>query len=515
MGRQALTALYCRLSVDDGIDHESNSISNQKEILKAYADEHGFCNTRFYVDDGYSGTTFDRPGFQAMLADVDAALVGTVIVKDLSRFGRDYLKTGYFSEVYFPDHHVRFIAIGNGIDSEEKNEQNAFAPLLNVMNEWYAKDISKKVKSIRRLMDSEGKPVGTRPPYGYMWDPDRPGYFAIDEEPAENVRTIFRLFTEGMPMKRIAEKLTADGAIPPSDYAHLQGKAKGIQLEEKGHWNYNTIRMILDRQEYKGDTVNFRRERRSYKDHRMKASAPEDWSIIPGTHEPIIDAETYEKAHAIRASKRKVSSLGIDNCIFVGKVVCGDCGKVLTHVRGRNMKQGDYFMCTGSRKSSTTCKCSMHMIGRKKLEELVLSDIREVTAKARADEEAFLQRHRRQEDGSEELEKRLETVENVIRSLYEDKVKGLIPESIFLSMCDHYQGEKMELKEKLEAIPKPDPLDSPEAFMEAATKYIDMPELTGEILDAFVKQIVIYEEKDPDGGRSKKTVKIIYRCLDA
>ena len=509
-----ITALYCRLSIDDGADGESNSITNQKAILKTYAEEHGFYNTRYYVDDGYSGTTFDRPGFQAMIADVDAGLIDTVIVKDLSRFGRDYLKAGYFSEVYFPDHHVRFIAIGNGIDSEETNEQNAFAPVLNVMNEWYAKDISKKVKNIRKMLNAEGKPVGTRPPYGYKWDPDRPGYFAIDDEPAENVRTIFRLFAEGMSMRRIADKMTAEGAIPPADYAHLQGRAKGIKLEEKGHWNYGSVGMILDRQEYRGDTVNFRKEKISYKDHRMRARNPEDWSIIPGTHEAIVDEETYEKVRAIRAAKRKMTSMGFDPCIFVGRLFCGDCGKSFTHVRGRNMRQTDYFLCNGYRKSSTTKRCTMHMINRKKLEELVLADIKEVTAIARADEQAFLQRYTRKEDGRGDLEKRLETVEEVIRSLYEDKVKGLIDESSFLSISEHYQAERAELKKKLDAIPKLDTRDSAETFLEAAKAYIDMPELTQEILDAFVKEILIYEVKDPEGGRSTKTVKIVYRCLD-
>ena len=305
-----ITALYCRLSRDDELQGDSNSIKNQKAILKKYADDNGFINTEFFVDDGVSGTTFDRPDFQRMIAEMESGKIGTIIVKDMSRLGRDYLKVGYYTEIAFPNAEVRFIAINNGVDSANQQDSD-FTPFLNIINEWYAKDTSKKIRAVFKAKGESGKPLCTTPPFGYKKDPDDKNHWIVDEDAAKVVKYIFQLCIEGYGPTQIAHKLKDEGIFTPSYYFKSIGLyPTAIITEEPCKWSARTVANILDKQEYLGHTINFKTRRKSYKIKKKIDNDPSEWKIFKNKHEAIIGEEILtqfkELERKIHESKKEL-----------------------------------------------------------------------------------------------------------------------------------------------------------------------------------------------------------------
>ena len=331
LNQEEITALYCRLSQDDKQEGDSNSIINQKKILKKYALDRGYTNIQFYIDDGVSGTTFNRAGFQSMIADVEAGKVKRVIVKDMSRLGRDYLQVGMYTEIFFPEHDVHFIAVNDGVDSNQ--EDNEFTPFRNIINEWYAKDTSKKIRAVKRSKGMAGEHIGSHPPYGYMKNPENKKEWIIDEEAAEVVREIFRLCVGGYGPTRIAHILTERKILCPTYYAlEKGGKPRTALPADKYTWNGPVVAKILDRMDYLGHTVNFKTHVKSYKVHKTIYNSPDQWKVFEGTHEAIIDKETFEIVQKIRAGKRRPTRMG-EMPMFSGLLYCADCGRKLSFHR--------------------------------------------------------------------------------------------------------------------------------------------------------------------------------------
>lgn len=321
-----ITALYCRLSRDDELQGDSNSIIHQKQILKKYADDNGFMNTEFFVDDGFSGTNFDRPDWQRLIDKVNKGIIGTIIVKDMSRLGRDYLRVGYYTEILFPDNDIRFIAINNGVDSATKQESD-FTPFLNIINEWYAKDTSKKIKAVVKAKGESGKHLTTNAPYGYMKDPNDKNHWIIDEDAAKVVRKIFDLCVKGYDPSQISDILKDEHILSPVAYFKHKGinnPSTACKDSDDYYWNQATISYFLDRQEYIGDTVNFKTYKKSYKSKKYLWNDKENWMIFKNTHEPIIDENTFNIVQNIRKGRRVRTNMG-EMPLLSGLVYCADC----------------------------------------------------------------------------------------------------------------------------------------------------------------------------------------------
>jgi DNA invertase Pin-like site-specific DNA recombinase len=328
---QKITALYCRLSRDDDLQGDSNSIINQKNILQKFADDNGLKNTVTFVDDGYSGTTFNRPDWQRLMEFVNRDEVATIIVKDMSRLGRDYLKVGYFTEILFPENGIRFIAINNGVDSDKPTD-NDFTPFLNIINEWYAKDTSKKIKAVFKSKAERGQSLTFNLPYGYMKDPNDKHKWLIDDEASQVVKEIFRLCVSGLGMTKIANELNERKINPPAYYKVIHGQINTNQDFSKSRWNSSTVSDILSKQEYIGNTVIYKPDSHSRKKHsKFKRLKPEEQIIIENTHEAIIDKDTFEVVTDIRNCKRKNTKIGYIPKL-AGKLFCSDCGEKLYYV---------------------------------------------------------------------------------------------------------------------------------------------------------------------------------------
>ena len=324
IGGEKITALYCRLSRDDELSGDSNSIVHQKEILSAYAEKYGLGNTRFYVDDGYSGTNFNRPDFLKMMDDVNSGLVGTIIVKDMSRFGRDYIMVGYYTEIMLPQMDIRFIAVNDNVDSENQAD-NDFTPFRNIINEWYAKDTSKKIRSVLKAKGNSGKHLSVIPPFGYKKDPNDKEKWIIDEDAAQIVRKIYRLYLDGNTMGGIARKLTAEGIETPKLYTENRGIKHYKAATYPEIWSRISVEYILSNYEYTGSTVNFKTKRKSFKNKKQWIQSKEDWAVFEGTQEAIIDKETFETVQKMRGTKRAYTKFNEVN-IFSGLLYCADCG---------------------------------------------------------------------------------------------------------------------------------------------------------------------------------------------
>lgn len=345
---EKITALYCRLSRDDAMQGDSNSIVNQKKMLTRYVEDHGYTNPRFFVDDGISGTTFNRPGFQSMITEVEAGNVETLIVKDMSRFGRDYLKVGYYTEVLLPDAGVHFIAINDGVDSERAD--NDFTPFRNIINEWYAKDTSKKIRAVMRSRALAGEHLTGYPPYGYMIDPDNKKKWIIDEEAVGTVREIFQLYISGNTFMGIAAMLNERGIAPPCVRKAQLGLNPngGYSKTRLAHvWDFHAVSDIIDRIDYIGHTASLTMTKRSYKDKRVIHKPEDEWVITKNTQEPIIDEETWETVRRIRANgKRRHTDLG-EMPVLNGILFCSDCGSKLYAARCTSLKaSNEYYNCS-------------------------------------------------------------------------------------------------------------------------------------------------------------------------
>ncbi len=527
-GGEKVTALYCRLSRDDELSGDSNSIVNQKEILSAYAQKHGLANTKFYVDDGYSGTNFNRPDFQRMMDDVNSGLVGTIIVKDMSRFGRDYIMVGYYTEIMLPQMDIRFIAVNDNVDSENQTD-NDFTPFRNIINEWYAKDTSKKIRSVLRAKGNSGKHLSVIPPFGYKKDPNDKEKWIIDEEAAQIVRKIFRLYLDGNNMSSIARMLTSEGVETPKLYAENRGIKHYKEAAYPEIWSRVSVEYILSNYEYTGSTVNFKTRRKSFKNKKQWIQSKEDWAVFEGTQEAIIDKETFETVQKMRGTKRAYTKFNEVN-IFSGLLYCADCGGRMTIRRRKEDRKKDAFICSTYRKKKKNL-CTEHAIKVSALEEIVLEDIRKVCAYVKKYEKEFVEDFRKcslkesvrlQASAKSELKKaesRLSEIERIIVKLYEEKVSGTMPEERFELLAKNYETEQGMLKQKAEALKeslaaKEESEGSLAKFVSVVRSYTQVTELTPEILNSFIEKIYIGKPERINGQRVQE-VKIVYKLVGA
>ena len=523
-----ITALYCRLSRDDELQGDSNSIINQKAILQKYADDNGFGNTMFFVDDGYSGTNFDRPDWERLIALAEDGKIGTVIVKDMSRLGRDYLKVGYYTEVFFPGLDIRFIAINNGVDSANQQDSD-FTPFLNIINEWYAKDTSKKIRAVFKAKGQSGKPLCTNPPYGYVKDPEEKSRWIIDPEAAEVVREIFSLCVKGYGPTQIAKELTRRQIVNPVAYARRQGltlPAKTLD-DDPYAWHDSTVARLLTRVEYLGHTANFKTYRKSYKNKKQMHNDRSEWQIFENTHEPIIDQETFDIVQKIRDGRRRLTPMG-EMPILSGMLFCVDCEAKLYQVRGRGWEHSkEYFVCATYRKQKGTC--SSHQIRNVVIEQLLLDDIRRVTAYAREHEDEFVrlvtqkskqetERNLRESKKEPEAAKaRISKLDSIIQRLYEDNIEGKVSDERFAKLTATYEAEQRQLEYRIAELQsfmantKNESLGV-DTFLSMVRRYTDIKELDAEIIRVFVEKILVYKAEKVDGYRVQR-IKIIYNGI--
>ncbi|HHX69305.1 MAG TPA: recombinase family protein [Gallicola sp.] len=523
-----ITALYCRLSRDDELQGDSNSIKNQKAILKKYADDNGFINTEFFVDDGVSGTTFDRPDFQRMIAEMESGKIGTIIVKDMSRLGRDYLKVGYYTEIAFPNAEVRFIAINNGVDSANQQDSD-FTPFLNIINEWYAKDTSKKIRAVFKAKGESGKPLCTTPPFGYKKDPDDKNHWIVDEDAAKVVKYIFQLCIEGYGPTQIAHKLKDEGIFTPSYYFKSIGLyPTAIITEEPCKWSARTVANILDKQEYLGHTINFKTRRKSYKIKKKIDNDPSEWKIFKNKHEAIIDEETFNTVQRIRNGRRRRTLLG-DMPLLSGMVYCADCGSKLYQVRSKDWNHDkEYMVCATYRKRGKH-NCTSHQIRNIDIEKALLYMIQQVTAFARDYEDEFVELvaknknkelERKIRECKKELEQsmnRVSKIDLLIQRLYEDNVEGKISDEQFIKMTSAYENEQQTLNVRITELNKiikneQEKITNTSNFLNLVKCYTNITKLDAEIIRTFIEKVYIYNV-DTIGTKKIKKIKIVFNFI--
>ena len=514
--QQLITALYPRLSHEDELQGESNSISNQKRILENYAKQNGFSNLRWYTDDGYSGANFQRPGFQAMLADIEAGKVGTVIVKDMSRLGRNYLQVGMYTEMIFPQKNVRFIAINDGVDSAQG--ENDFAPLRNIFNEWLVRDTSKKIKAVKRSKGMSGKPITSKPVYGYLMDEDE--NFIIDEEAAPVVRQIYSLCLAGNGPTKIARMLTEQQIPTPGTLEYRRtGSTRRYHPGYECKWATNTVVHLLENREYTGCLVNFKTEKPSYKLKHSIENPPEKQAVFENHHEPIIDRETWERVQELRKQRKRPNRYD-EVGLFSGILFCADCGSVMYQQRYQTDKRKqDCYICGSYKKR--TADCTAHFIRTDLLTAGVLSNLRKVTSYAAKHEARFMKLLIEQnEDGDrrrnaakkkelETAEKRIAELSAIFKRLYEDSVTGRISDERFTELSADYEAEQKELKERAarlreELSKAQEATANAEKFMNVVRRHTTIEELTPTLLREFVEKIVVHESVALDGKRRGK-----------
>lgn len=517
-----ITALYERLSRDDELQGESNSITNQKHFLEDYARKNGFVNIRHFTDDGVSGTTFDREGFQSMITEVEAGNVAVIIVKDMSRFGRDYLKVGFYTEVMFKEKGVRFIAINNGIDSSNQQDSD-FTPFLNIMNEWYARDSSRKIQAIFKARMQEGKRVSPSVPYGYRRDPDDKQHLIIDPEPAAVVRHIFKLVLEGNGVNRIADILYADKILIPSAYAekYYPENQHSKSFHDPIRWTNQTIIHILEKREYMGHTVLGKTISESYKTKKRRKATEDELMIFENTHEAIIDEETWNNVQRLIETKRRPKKNGAPPCRLSGLLYCADCGSKLSHrYNSRNKYDADNsYGCSSYRQY--TRNCTMHYIRVSVVEKLILEAIREVSAYALSNEKEFVKKVREASDVQQEAtmkeyrrrlgkaKRRHEELDDLVKKLYESFATGKIPEKHFDRLLSGYDNEQTALEAEIQELQTG--LDRygadsvrADRFLELVRRYTDFSELTTPMLNEFIEKVVVHEADKSTGDRVQK-----------
>lgn len=523
-----VTALYARLSKDDDLVGDSNSIVHQKEILAKYAKEHGFTNIEFYVDDGFSGTNFNRPDFQRMMADAEEGKISTVIVKDMSRFGRDYIMVGYYTEIYFSNLDIRFIAINDNVDSNIQTE-NDLTPFKNVFNEWYARDTSKKIRAVFKAKGNSGKHLTTNPPFGYKKDPNDKDKWIIDDEAAATVRRIFQMYVDGYRISEIGHKLTEEKVETPILYYMNRGIKTNARSEYPEIWDLMSIKYILSQTAYAGHTVNFQTAVKSYKTKKQIRLPKEDWIIYRNTQEPIIDEKTFETVQQMRKVKRARTKYNEPN-MFSGLLYCADCGNHLTIQRVARNRKMDNFSCATYRKKKKGL-CSCHRILVSDLETIVKEDLQKVCEYVFLHEKEFTDEYlsgskketeKFQSKTKAELKRlseRQEEIGKIIRKLYEDNVCGRITDERFDFLAKSYEDEGNDLKTKIQelknalasSVQEEEKLSK---FLKVVKSYTKIEELTPEILNSFIEKIYIGETEKYD-GRKMQEVEIIYKFVGA
>lgn len=531
MNRQSgkITAIYCRLSRDDEQAGESNSIVNQKAILKKYAKEQGFRNIQFFVDDGFSGANFNRPEWQRMIAMVEADQIGVLLAKDMSRIGRNYLEVGFYTEILFPKHNVRFIAINSGVDSANQMD-NDFTPFLNIINEFYVKDSSKKVKASMKQKGESGEYLTTNPPYGYMKDPENPKkHWIIDDEAAAVVRQIFAWCMEGFGPSQIAKKLKeAKADCPTVHWAKMGRNAPAKTPDDPYDWAPRTISGILERQEYLGHMVNFRTHRQSYKSKKKIENPQSEWKIFENTHDAIVDEETFYRVQELRKNKRRPTRTGKSN-MFSGIVRCADCGEKLYYCTSNSFEsRQDHFVCSTSRKKGKDV-CDTHFIRAVVLEEGTLQHMRMVISCIASHEDAFRKAlgAKRSTEAKKELsakkrtlqksENRLAELDRLFKRIYEDMVNGKLSEARFQMLSEDYEQEQADLRIKIEILEKEiqnqeDQTENVDKFIRQAKKYLHLEKLTPAVLNDLVKAVYVHAP-DKSSGHRVQDVEISYNYI--
>ncbi|MCQ2355212.1 MAG: recombinase family protein [Clostridia bacterium] len=526
-----ITALYCRLSQEDMLEGESNSIRNQKNILKAYADEHGFRNCEFYVDDGYSGTDLTRPDYVRMINDMKAGKIGTIIVKDQSRLGRDHLETDRLMEIDFPDYDVRFIAISDGVDSI--NGINEMSGIRNFFNDFYARDTSKKIRTVQKAKGSRGEHVGTCIPYGYMKNPEYKGnqkehpYMIVDPEAAQVVKRIFDMYVSGIGIVRICDALSGEQVLSPGVYLFRKtGSKSGNPNPDKPyHWAQTTVRKMLANREYCGDTVNFKTYSKSNKLKKRLKNDPEKVMVFENTHEAIISRAIFDTVQKHFDGRKRPDQQG-ETDKFAGYLYCGDCGNRLYLHRGKTIKpENNVFQCGGYQRR--TVDCTSHYIREETIEELVLRDLKRVTEYAREHSDEFYAIATKNGEAEAKkfyatadrekrsIEERIVKISNILRCMYEDRVEGRITVERYDEMAAGYEQEQAELKQQLASVTeKISELDLQEMyvteFIAQAREYVEMPKLTAELLHTFIRRIEVFEKEEKYSRTCGNTVVIYY-----
>lgn len=523
-------ALYCRLSRDDNMDSESNSIQNQRKILQKAAKDKGYTDTVFFVDDGITGTTMKRPSFQKMLTAIEAGYISAVFVKDLSRLGRNYIEVGKLTEEFFPLHDIRLVAVSDGVDSDEGEDD--FTPFKNIMNEYYAKDISKKRRIVNKMKGNAGVPLSP-PPYGYIKNPDDPRFWVVEPEAAEVVRRIYRMALEGYGLAEIAARLAADGVVNPTYYWRSRGTSRGGSKStvEPTKWGHTTVKKILTLQEYCGDVINFKSYSKSYKMKKRIENPEENRAIFLNVHEAIIDRQTWEKVQALqKGTRRKKPTVTQEPSVFSGLLKCPECGGNLNFHFNQNNHDIKFFSCqnhnSGYRKCSKT-----HYIRLDFLEQVVLYEVKRLACFASEYENDFIKamigrsakvaentalRKQRELDA---LTARDRELDMLFERLYEDNVAGKIDDARFAKMSKRYEQEQGENAKKIKALRLELKKDESKRmdiddFLETVRRYTDATTITKRMVAELIDHIEVYHAEKLDGITNQRVV-IYYNCIGA
>ena len=523
-------ALYCRLSRDDNMDSESNSIQNQRKILQKAAKDKGYTDTVFFVDDGITGTTMKRPGFQKMLTAIEAGYISAVFVKDLSRLGRNYIEVGKLTEEFFPLHDIRLVAVSDGVDSDEGEDD--FTPFKNIMNEYYAKDISKKRRIVNKMKGNAGVPLSP-PPYGYIKNPDDPRFWVVEPEAAEVVRRIYRMALEGYGLAETVAQLAADGVVNPTYYWRSRGTSRGGSKStvEPTKWGHTTVKKILTLQEYCGDVINFKSYSKSYKMKKRIENPEENRAIFLNVHEAIIDRQTWEKVQALqKGTRRKKPTVTQEPSVFSGLLKCPECGGNLNFHFNQNNHDIKFFSCqnhnSGYRKCSKT-----HYIRLDFLEQVVLYEVKRLACFASEYENDFIKAMNRRSAKVAEntaLRKQRELDALTVRDreldmlferLYEDNVSGKINDARFAKMSKRYEQEHGENAKKIKALRLELKKDESKRmdiddFLETVRRYTDATTITKRMVAELIDHIEVYHAEKQDGVTNQRVV-IHYNCIGA
>ena len=525
--RDVTAFLYERLSRDDNMDGESYSIGNQKKLLTKVAKEKGYTNLVHFFDDGISGVTMDRPGFADMIQQLEQGKAAAVFVKDLSRLGRNYIEVGRLTEEFFPNHDIRLVAVSDNIDTDEG--ENELAPIRNLFNEWYARDISKKRRISNKIKGNAGEPMG-QPPYGYVKDPENPKRWIVDEEAAQVVRRIYRMTLEGVGTEQIAAKLEEDGILTPRAYWHSKGINRPGKVKDlpPTHWNSSSVIKMLSVQEYCGDILNFKTYSKSYKNKKRLENDRENWAIFKDVHEPIIERAVFEQVQQKRGRMRKRQAKDGERSMFSGLLVCADCGSNLHFHFNQGNPEIKYFNCSNYKGNRGTCG-STHYVRVDFLEQVVLGEIRRLTKYAGLYEDDFLKEvigHSRQ---AEETERRLkekelksllardDELDGLFERIYEDNVSGKLSDDRFAKMSRRYEEEQKELSEKIKKLrseieKQSSRATSTDMFVSIVRKYTRARKLTPRMLNELVEKIEVYNAERIDGEWVQR-LRIHYNCV--
>ena len=525
--RDVTAFLYERLSRDDNMDGESYSIGNQKKLLIKVAKEKGYTNLVHFFDDGISGVTMDRPGFADMIQQLEQGKAAAVFVKDLSRLGRNYIEVGRLTEEFFPNHDIRLVAVSDNIDTDEG--ENELAPIRNLFNEWYARDISKKRRISNKIKGNAGEPMG-QPPYGYVKDPENPKRWIVDEEAAQVVRRIYRMTLEGVGTEQIAAKLEEDGILTPRAYWHSKGINRPGKVKDlpPTHWNSSSVIKMLSVQEYCGDILNFKTYSKSYKNKKRLENDRENWAIFKDVHEPIIERAVFEQVQQKRGKMRKRQAKDGERSMFSGLLVCADCGSNLHFHFNQGNPEIKYFNCSNYKGNRGTCG-STHYVRVDFLEQVVLGEIRRLTKYAGLYEDDFLKEvigHSRQ---AEEAERRLkekelksllardDELDGLFERIYEDNVSGKLSDDRFAKMSRRYEEEQKELSEKIKKLrseieKQSSRATSTDMFVSIVRKYTRARKLTPRMLNELVEKIEVYNAEKIDGEWVQR-LRIHYNCV--